>query len=1154
MHYVASRSFETAEEADEWLSFLVEEQGYTIDHPAGELLLYTPLHCACEWGNAFGVEWLVSHGASIDFEDECGNTPYKSACASSVDALKKMLILEKRGCKVSPNAIIVAGRNRFSSSKEAHEVLHHLVCERGMSVNAQGGVLTYGTPLYNAFSSGSIFGVQWLMSNGANVHAILADEDILPIYNDVCGGSIDTLEKLRILEEHGSPVPPDVVFPAASCQYSSCKEAHDVLHHLVVEKGLGINSYDRAVPSWGTPLHYACMSGSFSVVKWLVEHGASVNNLLVDGVTPFMFACESSVDRRLKVHYLSEKGADFLVKDNNNRTALFYAARYSISNKVQNLRHVPTESTLAYECSISQEDFKDVLQLLVTGKGLEINSVDRFGMTPLLYACCCVYYPVLAVRQLIELGADINAKTFMNQNALHLSDNTNTEYTNYISVFEFLIQSGVDVTCKDKKGRAPYQVAFDGEIKMLLRQHYDAVRFSVLREKVRPDSIKVCVIGDEMAGKTTLVNSLLQLDLPPIEDEDRTAGIVIRSGHIPGVGKGTTWDFGAQSTFHSAHGLFFGPSNTLFVLVLFFRKGHSVKPELCLLESGRYWCAFVKAALRLLPPHLRSLLRLLIVGNVIDCGEEKGIEASFQLKRVAEVLQEEFGDTFEIVHVLEMDCSKNDSVRMNDSREKLKVLRQKMLEEADDVPKLCHAIEEKLSLCDETLECFMSLENFYEWVAHDVEVVLTEDERKISVEYLDSTGIIVNLGRRICLRPVWLCCNVIGPLLAPRYFPFGMKTAKPGIVTRKDIESALRAFENYLKHKGTPSPFSVTADSATEVLLYLELCIEAQHAPPGVYQIPALLQDSTPGDAWVENPELDVYRGQRYECANSVDIILPLSFVVFQSRSSRISETSHETWKDGVKLVKIVGEKVIECLVTLGMKKGHCCIDVVLRWSSQTSCHELAKQMLDKLKAMIVAVCEERSPGVLLNWFYLDSTHLKRFDKDPAIYSSRMVNKKVEDNAVNDKLFSDRSKGCYSSVKDLAIVEVVQEKRAGPCIERVVWRPAEIASQVVSKSSAAPCKGGFPADDDVVSDKLLTACSIVASSCWEEIGTFLLDSSRIDEVREQSRSNTFRAKRVLESWKRKTETPTVRKLLKWLKLAGISKRSIEDAHSELSTS
>ena len=25
-----------------------------------------PLHCACEWGNIFGVEWLVSHGANVN--------------------------------------------------------------------------------------------------------------------------------------------------------------------------------------------------------------------------------------------------------------------------------------------------------------------------------------------------------------------------------------------------------------------------------------------------------------------------------------------------------------------------------------------------------------------------------------------------------------------------------------------------------------------------------------------------------------------------------------------------------------------------------------------------------------------------------------------------------------------------------------------------------------------------------------------------------------------------------------------------------------------------------------------------------------------------------------------------------------------------------
>ena len=67
-----------------------------------------------------------------------------------------------------------------------------------------------------------------------------------------------------------------------------------------------------------------------------------------------------------------------------------------------------------------------------------------------------------------------------------------------------------------------------------------------------------------------------------------------------------------------------------------------------------------------------------------------------------------------------------------------------LLQEARNVPKLCYAIEEKLSdsFSDEKLKCFVSLEEFYKWVAHDVQVILTEDERKISVEFLDSSGIV----------------------------------------------------------------------------------------------------------------------------------------------------------------------------------------------------------------------------------------------------------------------------------------------------------------------------------------------------------------------------------------------------------------------------
>ncbi|XP_065839335.1 death-associated protein kinase 1-like [Oscarella lobularis] len=1186
IHLVAGREFETAEKADEWLSYLVVQEKEGIEKEA-ELGGLRPLHCACKWGNIFGVKWLVSHGADVYAKDRgWGRTPYSCACASSVDTMKKMLYLEEHDCDVEPYDICFAAENIFASSEQAHEVFHYLVNEKGMSVNVTHEGLKR-TPLKCACLDGSIFGVKWLISHGANIGTEL--------YELVCQSSVDTLKKMLLLEERGCDVSPRAIFLCAQIQFASCEEACEVFHHLVYVKEMSVNATDAELD---TPLHFACEKGSFFAVKWLVEHNATINSVNEDSITPLMRAYEGDSDRLLKVRYLSEKGAECLMTDEEGRTVLFYAIGYRFEDAdiLNDFDEDKWEKVAAKECSISKGELKDVLQYLVIEKGMNINSVNKLGMTPLLHACKEVDYPLFAIRQLLELGADVTAKDSVSRNALHLIAKKCERFN--VPAIDLLIEKGIDATCRDRYGTAPYQLAV-GELRMRLRQHYDAARFSVLRqEKARPDSIKVCVFGSEMAGKTTFVNSLLQLNLPPIKPEDRTAGVAIKSGQIPGVGKGSIWDFGAQPTFHSAHGLFFGPSNTMFVLVLRFREGERMTPEVYLLEIGRYWCAFVKAALRMLPSHLRSRLRLLIIGNVIDCREEEGTEASFQLKRVAEILQEEFKDMFKIVDVLEMDCNGCYSVRMADCRRKLKRVHEEMLEAADGVPKLCRAIEEKLRISNEESESpFMTSEKFKEWAEkvlrfdentesdddRETDFSLTEEESKISIEYLDSSGIIVNLGPRICLRPLWLCSNVIGPLLAPRYFPFGLKTAKPGMVTRQDIESALRAFENYLKHKDTPSPFSVTANEATEILLYLELCIRSRHIPV-FYQIPALLEDSIPGDAWVENPMLNVYRGMRYECANSVDIILPLSFVVFQSRSSRMADTSYEAWKDGVKLVKIVDDKVVECLVTLGIKKSHCCIDVIIRWSSQTACHKLAKQMLNELKEMIVEVCEERSPGVLLNWFYLDSTHLKQLDEDPAIYLSSKVDQKIRKNAMNDQLFSDRPKRHYLSVRDLAItgeeerqvsnpeaMSLVQgpsrrkrrdpTKLTIPCAKRLTTShyrvavesedSAEMASRVVTDRLASPCEGLFPTDNDSVSADLVKTCAVVAPTKWEEIGCLLTDTNTVEEIRERTNGNVSRMIKVLETWKLRTETPTVRKLLQWFKEVGVTHGAIKKKYLEL---
>ena len=70
------------------------------------------------------------------------------------------------------------------------------------------------------------------------------------------------------------------------------------------------------------------------------------------------------------------------------------------------------------------------------------------------------------------------------------------------------------------------------------------------------------------------------------------------------------------------------------------------------------------------------------------------------------------------------------------------------MQEANEVPKLCHVIEQKLCLPEKEekslLRNFLTSEEFVKWVVEDIGIRLNEDERKVSVEYLDSSGIVSN--------------------------------------------------------------------------------------------------------------------------------------------------------------------------------------------------------------------------------------------------------------------------------------------------------------------------------------------------------------------------------------------------------------------------
>ena len=372
-----------------------------------------------------------------------------------------------------------------------------------------------------------------------------------------------------------------------------------------------------------------------------------------------------------------------------------------------------------------------------------------------------------------------------------------------------------------------------------------------------------------------------------------------------------------------------------------------------------------------------------------------------------------------------------------------------------------------------------------------------------------------------------------------------MPTEKSGKASKEDIRLALSAFANHLREKRRPSPYVVTTDEAIEVLCYLELCFKLKgkdtpdsESPEEVYQISALLNDSIPTGTWNKDLTLDVYRGQRYECNELVDIISPSSFVILQCRCYFMRNVRHQAWKNGIKLTKIVEDKVVECLITMGVKMGHHCIDVILRWSSKDRCEAIAKEFLDELKSMIAAVCDERSPGVILNWFYLDSSHLQQLNDDPAIYLSS----EVEQKAVDHELFPTRPEGQrHSCIRDLVII-----------VSCPSFTPGMVVSSKKFLIYSFFCLGSFPADDAPVTEEVIRACAAVDGGDWENMSIVLgISQDERLEIRQTTSSIMLRRLKVLECWKRRETSATVDQLVRCLRHANVSRRAVEEKYEDL---
>lgn len=117
----------------------------------------------------------------------------------------------------------------------------------------------------------------------------------------------------------------------------------------------------------------------------------------------------------------------------------------------------------------------------------------------------------------------------------------------------------------------------------------EAIRdyFINLQTGERPlNEVKIILVGDGAAGKTSLVKQLLGEEFNP--HEDTTHGINIRGWDVEAAGgqqiKVNIWDFGGQEIQHATH-QFFLSQRSLYVLVLDPRKD----------DRAEYWLRYIEA-------------------------------------------------------------------------------------------------------------------------------------------------------------------------------------------------------------------------------------------------------------------------------------------------------------------------------------------------------------------------------------------------------------------------------------------------------------------------------------------------------------------------------------------------------------------------------
>jgi|GEM_PF-6693928 len=389
---------------------------------------------------------LIEQGTPADAANAFGETPVHIAVGSQhMDAASVCLehgadLHRKSELGLSPLELIFQKGRQTADQLISDEIIH--------SSGPRGE-----TPLLTAVGNAHPEIVSLLIERGADIHAGNA-KGVSPLHKAAAGNSIPILQQL---------------IRAGANFENRDDRGNTALHTAVYEQS---NRAGRllllsgAIPdirnaSGDTPMHISVKQQNSLAVRMLAEFNASLEIRDDAGLTPLLLASLQQLSREAEL--LISLGADIHARDLQGNTALHLAVRNRDELIVRALmehgadihsknRHEESSLTLAFEPPAQPLSW-------IMDYGM-IMERDNHGNTP-LHLAIREYASLSILRELIELGSDIDTRNNYLQTPLHIA----LEHP-FRKAVMLLRDAGADVFIEDSNGISPFDMALEGGLEI----------------------------------------------------------------------------------------------------------------------------------------------------------------------------------------------------------------------------------------------------------------------------------------------------------------------------------------------------------------------------------------------------------------------------------------------------------------------------------------------------------------------------------------------------------------------------------------------------------------------------------------------------------------------------------------------------------------